>query len=136
MRIIGLDVGEKRVGVAVSDPLGKTAQPYETIEMDAGVFDRLRDLISELDAEELVIGLPLLLNGSEGDQALTVRAFAEEAREKLGIRVALQDERLTTRQAESVLSAGGLGSRERRSASDRVAAALILRSYLDGRAGE
>lgn len=136
MRVIGLDVGGKRLGVAVSDPLGKTAQPYDTLKMSPDVFDRLGELAVELGAVRLVVGLPLLLDGSEGAQASIAREFAREAEEKTGLPVVLQDERLSTREAESVLAGQGMAPGLKKEASDRLAAALILRRYLDGLPGE
>ena len=131
MILLGLDVGEKRIGVAVSDPLGKTAQPLATIERDENVSDRLSQLLKDTGAELLVVGLPLLMNGSEGEQARRVRAFAGSLADRLQLPIDFIDERLTTREAEDVLSRGGVKSPRRKEASDRIAAALILRSYMD-----
>lgn len=136
MRVVGLDVGEKRIGVAVSDPLGMTAQPFETIQRDEGVMERLGALFKELGAERLVVGLPLLMDGREGSQAGLVRQFVRKLEERFEIPVTVIDERLSTREASGVLKQGNLKGRERRGAADRVAAALILRAYLDGRPEE
>ena len=131
MRVIALDVGDRRIGVAASDPLGKTAQPLETLPHDDDIFDRLRKLAASLEAGLIVVGLPLLMDGSEGAQSASVREFARELEERLGLPLAFVDERLTTRQAEGMFSGEKMGRLERRSAADRVAAALILRTYLD-----
>lgn len=130
MRILGLDVGESRVGVAVSDPLGKTAQPLETLKRDERTLDRLDEIAEELEVTGVVAGLPLRMDGTEGAQAKLVREFAASMSERLGLPITFVDERLTTKQAESVLAGQKLGARQKREASDRIAAALILQTYL------
>jgi putative Holliday junction resolvase len=129
--LLGLDVGEKRIGVAVSDPLGTTAQPLETVRRDEYATRRIEKIVQETGATRLIVGLPLLMDGSEGAQAGLVREFAEALAETVGAPVEFVDERLTTREAEGVLSRSGAKSRLRKEASDRIAAALILRSYMD-----
>ena len=131
MRVIALDVGEKRIGVAASDPLGRTAQPLETIKRDERFVERLLELIAELGAERLVVGLPLSLDGTESSQAGAVRRFAEEIQARLNIPVTFVDERLSSREANSYIAEGGRRPGRERGATDRVAAALILRLYLD-----
>ncbi|MBU1672504.1 MAG: Holliday junction resolvase RuvX [Actinobacteria bacterium] len=131
-RLIGLDVGERRIGVALSDPLGHTAQPYITIENDEGAIPRIGELVSESGVGRVVVGLPLLLDGREGAQAARAREFASRLGEHLSLPVEMIDERLTTRQATSVISRSEGAGRKDRGATDRVAAALILQSYLDG----
>lgn len=131
MRVIALDVGEKRIGVAASDPLGRTAQPLETIKRDERFAERLEKLITELGAERLIVGLPLSMDGSEGAQAGAVRRFVKEIEGKLKIPVTFLDERLSSREANSLIAEGGRRPGRERGATDRVAAALILRAYLD-----
>ena len=131
MRVMALDVGQKRIGVAVSDPEGITAQPLATINRDGSELEVLRSLCEETGAQRLVVGLPLLMDGSEGEQARASRSFGELAGEYTGLPVAYQDERLTTREAEAVAAEARLPRRARRSASDRIAAALLLRAYLE-----
>ena len=132
MRIIALDVGERRIGVAASDPLGKTAQPLETIDRDDTSLERIRELVEELEAERIVVGLPLLLDGSEGAQSERSREFAAEVERSTGVPVSLVDERLTTRQAGAVVRQGRVARGDRKAVTDRVAAALILSTYLEG----
>lgn len=132
MRLIGLDVGESRIGVALSDPLGKTAQPLETITRDEESVRWLAGLVAETGAGTIVVGLPLLLDGREGRQAGLVRQFADELVRAVDVPVVFTDERLTTRQAEGVLATGKVKRGRKREATDRIAAALILRSYMDG----
>jgi putative Holliday junction resolvase len=131
LRIIGLDVGDARIGVAATDPIGATAQPIETIRRDELSVEHIRGLSEELGAERIVVGLPLLMDGREGAQAASVRGFAEELERSLGLPVSLVDERLTTKEADSVLRGSKLGGTEKKAASDRLAAALILRAYLE-----
>lgn len=130
MRIMGLDVGQARIGVAVTDPLGKIAQPLETIQRDGSELRRLSELISETGSEIIVIGLPLLMNGSEGRQADLVRDFAGELSDNITAEITFIDERLTTKQAEIVIRSTE-GKTGRTGESDRVAAALILMTYIN-----
>jgi putative Holliday junction resolvase len=132
VRVLGLDVGESRVGVAASDPMGTTAQPLETVKRDEKTLDRLREIAEELEADSFVIGLPVLMDGTEGAQARLVREFALSLEDSVGLPITFVDERLTTRLAESVLAGEPIGHREKKEAADRIAAALILRTYLDG----
>lgn len=132
MRLMGLDVGDSRVGIALSDPLGATAQPLRTVDRDDGTVASLAGLVKEFGVERIVAGLPLLMDGSEGQQAESVRRFVECLAGAVDVPVTLVDERLTTKEAEAVLSEGRARRGERRGASDRVAAALILRAYMDG----
>jgi putative Holliday junction resolvase len=134
-RIVALDPGTRRIGVAVSDPLGITAQPHGTLEASAPDLDeQLRALATEVGAELIVVGLPLGLNGTEGRAARDARVFALRVGEATGLPVELHDERLTTVTAERVLLEAGLRRERRRAARDRVAAAVLLQSYLDGTA--
>lgn len=132
MRIMGLDVGESRIGIALSDPLGKTAQPLDTIKRDDASIDRIEGLVREHVVQRVVAGLPLLMDGSEGAQARLVRRFTGKLAERLEVPVVMVDERLTTREAESVLAGGRSKRGAKRAASDRIAAAIILRAYMDG----
>ncbi|MDU4036198.1 MAG: Holliday junction resolvase RuvX, partial [Lactococcus lactis] len=106
-RILGLDVGTKTVGVSVSDLLGMTAQPVETIKIDSEAgelgFERLGVLIKEYKPEKVVLGLPKHMNGDEGIRAEASRDYGTKLANEFGLEVAYQDERLTTAQAEKVL---------------------------------
>ena len=133
-RIIGLDPGERRIGVAISDGLQLTAQPHGTLDATDPDLDRhLRDLAAEHDASEFVVGLPVGLNGREGPAAAAARAFADRVRAATGLPVVLYDERFSTVTAERVLVDAGMRRARRRDARDRVAAAVFLQAYLDGR---
>jgi putative Holliday junction resolvase len=135
MRRLGLDIGEKRVGVAVSDPSGTVATPLTVL--DAGRLARdpsqLMRLVDDYGAAELVVGLPLTMSGAEGPQAEAVRRCADALGQRLGIPVAYHDERLSSSAAERSMGETGARSRERRGSVDMVAATLVLQAYLDAR---
>jgi putative Holliday junction resolvase len=134
-RVLGLDVGEKTIGVAVSDPLGLTAQPVKTIRRSSQEADlaSLRELVALYTPERFVVGYPRSLSGEIGPQARFVETFVDRLA-VFGLPVDLVDERLTTRQATHVLIAGGLKRKERKAVIDQQAAVLILQSHLDRRA--
>jgi putative Holliday junction resolvase len=132
-RIMALDVGEKRVGVAVSDETGTLAVPKPPLIRRglAQDIDRIRDMAEGFSVERIVVGWPVGLSGQEGPQALAVRRFAEALARRLPWPVELVDERLSTQEAERVLIAGDVDRRRRRTLVDGLAAAVILRRYLD-----
>jgi putative Holliday junction resolvase len=134
-RILGLDVGSRTIGVAVSDPLGITAQGLETIRRKNKRADlsALHRIIRDYGVGEIVVGYPLRMHGGEGTQSAKVAEFAEELRRRFEIPVHLRDERLTTVQANRVLREAELSIEKRAKAVDRLAAILILQSYLDSR---
>lgn len=127
-RVLGVDYGTVRVGLAVSDPLGATAQPLEVVGSDevGTIVARAR----EYDVSEIVVGLPLRTNGTAGPEAEAARAFARRLEEETGIPVRLWDERLSSVEAERVM---GATARRRRGSVDKVAAAIVLQSYLESR---
>ena len=136
MRILGLDYGARTVGVAVSDPLGITAQPLETIWRKEEnklrrTLARLTELAAEYDAERFVLGLPKNMNNTLGERAEMTILFKEKLEKRTGLVVSLWDERLTTQQAEKILMEAGIRREDRKQHLDRMAAALILQSYLD-----
>lgn len=134
-RILGLDVGSRRIGVAVSDPLGITAQGVETLERKNKRydFDHLRRVIRDYDVREIVVGLPLRMSGAEGTQSEKMRAFAEDLRNRFGLPVHLWDERLTSAEANRFLRETDLSIEKRGKAVDRMAAVLILQSWMEQR---
>lgn len=133
VRILALDVGMRRIGLAVSDELGITAQGLATLQRKNMREDlaRLRALASELGVTRLLVGLPLHMAGGETRQAGYVREFAAKLESRLGLPVELWDERLTTVQAGRVLKESGISIEKRARAVDRLAAVLLLESYLD-----
>ena len=136
MRIMGLDVGSKTVGVAFSDPLGFTAQGVEIIKIDeeAGEFgfERLGELVKQYKVDKFVVGLPKNMNNTEGPRVEASKAYGDQIKELFNIPVDYQDERLTTVQAERMLVEQADVSRgKRKKVIDKLAAQLILQNYLD-----
>ena len=133
MRAIGLDIGEARIGVAVSDPRGTVASPVTVL--DARELHRdirsLARIVEDYGAEVVVVGLPLTLAGEEGPQAAGVRAEAERLGTALGLRVEYYDERLSSAEARRMMREAGVSEREQRGALDKVAAAIVLQGWLD-----
>ncbi|MBF8437597.1 Holliday junction resolvase RuvX [Halanaerobiaceae bacterium Z-7014] len=137
MRVLAIDYGQKRVGLAISDRLGITAQPYKTIinESREELIEELAEIIKKNDITEVVIGLPLHMNGTEGERAEKSRILATELEDALNISVFLQDERLSSAEVEKVMLAGDLSRAKRRAKRDKLAASIILRTYLANRKG-
>lgn len=134
MRIMGLDVGEKRIGVAISDPFGWTAVRMFVLEVDGqDAVRRLGELIREEDIEKVVIGLPRNMNGTDSEQTRKVREFAKALESMISIPMEMWDERLSTVAATKSLLEADLTRARRKKVVDGVAASLILQSYLDSR---
>lgn len=129
-RVLGLDHGSRRVGVAISDALRITAQPLEVVARATAVA-RIAGIVGEYGIEEIVVGLPTSLNGKEGPPAAAARGFGAEIASATGIEVRYVDERFTTVTAEKVMLQAGAKRRVRRDSLDKVAAAIILQSFLD-----
>lgn len=132
-RVLGVDAGERRVGLALSDETRTLASPLEVLVRAAGlapVLDTLIEVVQREGVTELVIGLPLNANGTEGRQARRARDFARVAERVVGLPVTLWDERLSTREAEAIVRAQG-GRTRSRTDIDAVAAAVILQDFLD-----
>ena len=130
---MALDPGTKRIGVALSDEMGWTAQPLETFErrsLDKDIA-HLQHLIDEHNVREVVMGLPIRLDGRIGPEAEQVQRFIQRLEQSLSVPVIPWDERLTTRSAEDLLIEANVSRRKRRGVVDRVAAAIILQSYLE-----
>lgn len=137
-RILCLDIGDKRIGVAVSDPLGMTAQGLDTIIRHHFKEDcrKIRAILEEYSVEKIVIGLPLNQEGQEGPQAKKIRYFVEGFEKELkqaGLEVKIEwwDESLSSREAEAILLEADLSRKKRRKVIDKMAAVLILQRYLD-----
>ena len=136
MRVLGLDYGSKTVGVAVSDMLGLTAQPLETIERKEEnklrqTLARLEAIVKEQNVGEIVLGNPKNMNNSLGERVRAVMDFKEKLEKRIGLKVILWDERLTTVAAERVLQESGVRREHRKEYIDRIAASFILQGYLD-----
>lgn len=134
-RILALDVGARRIGLAVSDPLGLTAQGLETLHRTNKRNDlaQLESLIGDYQVAEIVVGYPLKMSGHPGAQAEKVSALAEELRRRFGLPVHLWDERLSSAEANRVLRQSEISIRRRGQAVDRLAAVLILQNFLESR---
>jgi putative holliday junction resolvase len=130
-RILGVDLGRARIGVAVSDELGMLAHPVETIQAGADALKRIDQLVREKNAERVVVGLPRHMNGSVGIGAAEALAFAAKLRGLVPCEVITWDERLTTTAANRALRASGRKTRDSRAFVDQVAAQMILQGYLD-----
>lgn len=130
MRIMALDVGEKRIGVALSDPLGITAQGLTVLENSKDVMEKITDLCRRHQVGQLVVGLPRNMDNTLGPSAAAATAFSQKVAAATGLPVWLEDERLTTAAAERVMLAADASRRQRRQAVDKMAAVLILQSFL------
>jgi putative Holliday junction resolvase len=130
-RILGIDLGRARIGVAVSDELGMLAHPLETIPASKDAARRIAELVREKNAERVVVGLPRHMNGSAGEGATDALAFAKKLQTLLTCEVVMWDERLTTTAASRVLRDSGRRTRDSRQIIDQVAAQMILQGYLD-----
>jgi len=136
-RVLGLDVGSKRIGVAVSDPLGITAQGLATIQRQnkRRDFSQLESVICEYEVVEIIVGYPLRMSGAEGIQAEKMQRFAEELRQRFQKPVHLWDERLSSAQANRLLRETEMSIKRRGQVVDQMAAVLILQSWMDARGG-
>lgn len=136
MRTMGLDLGTKTIGVAISDALGMTAQPITTVRRTNLKADlqALKDLAAEREVTHVVIGMPFNMDGSEGPRADATRQFAATLEKQLGLTVELWDERLSTVSAQRVLLEADLSRERRKKVVDTVAAAIILQGWLEARA--
>lgn len=132
-KVMGIDYGDARIGIALSDLMQITANPYEVFE-NKGVDDcinHLCTLISNNMVSTVVFGLPINMDGTEGDRAKVTREVAEELAKKSSVKIVFQDERLTSVEADEILKASKLNWQERKKLIDKVSAALILESYLN-----
>lgn len=134
-RILALDLGDRRIGMAISDPLRHTASPLMTLERVSRERDmeRIRQVIAEQEVATIVVGMPLNMDGSRGSRARQARTFIDRIRGATRMPVFEWDERLTTVQAERTLIEGNMRRERRREVIDQVAAVIILQSYLDAR---
>jgi putative Holliday junction resolvase len=134
VRTLALDWGERRIGVAISDPTGLIAQPLETIPAHAGgrdALERIAELVRSHEVGEIVVGLPIHMNGRAGPEAEKARAFGERVRSRAGVAVEYLDERWTSVEAERALEESGVRASKRRGKVDPVAAAILLRTWLE-----
>jgi putative Holliday junction resolvase len=132
MRVLAIDLGTKKIGTAISDALGLTVRAVETIRRSSTERDiaRLKFLVEDLEAEAVVVGMPLRMDGTVGDAASAAMRFAEILHSRIGVPVFTQDERLTSYEAEQLMIERGFTRNERRARSDEFAAMIILQDYL------
>lgn len=130
--MLAVDLGTKNIGTAVSDSLGITVRPVETIRVSSfeRSLERLKVLVEELEVEGVVIGVPLRMDGTPGDASAKAERFAERLRARLSVPVYTQDERLTSYEAEQLMIERGFSREQRRARSDEFAAMIILQDYL------
>ncbi len=135
MRILGIDFGEKRIGLAVSDLLGLTAQGLETLRVQnrEQFLNDLSKICNEQNIREIVIGLPVNMNGSLGPKAQEILELVPAMEEKLHLPVKTWDERLTSRQAGRLMIEEGLSRKKQKETSDRLAATILLQNYLESK---
>jgi putative Holliday junction resolvase len=135
--VVALDYGRRRIGVAACDPLGITTAGVATLDGRdvVAVLDAVAAIVEEREAAAVVVGLPLNMDGSSGPMATAATKFAEAVRARVRVPVELMDERLTSFAADQVLREAGMSRKERAEKEDQVAAAIILRAYLDRRSG-
>ncbi|MGB9300237.1 MAG: Holliday junction resolvase RuvX [Anaerolineae bacterium] len=133
MRLMGLDIGDKRIGVALSDPDKMLARSLRVMRRRSQEADMhlIASLVEEHDVEKIIIGHPLRLNGRAGEQATRIESYAAELRAALGVPVVLWDESCSTQRAREAMIEAGRGRKERKARLDAVAAAVILQDYMD-----
>jgi putative Holliday junction resolvase len=136
MRVMGLDIGDKTIGIAISDELLLTAQSRPTLRRKSmkSDLDALRRVAVENDVQEIVVGQPLHMDGKPSAQSVKVERFSEELRKAVNLPIVFWDERLTSFEAEQHLEQMGMNWRKRRKQVDKIAAMIILQNYLDSRA--
>lgn len=137
-RLIGIDYGEKRIGLSMTDALQITAQLYDTLRVasEADAVEKIAEICAEQSVQGIVVGLPVTMRGSEGPMAEKVREFSRKLAEATGLPIALWDERLSSVQAERTLRELNKKPSEHRAEIDRMAATFILRNYLDSQRHE
>lgn len=132
-RVLCVDFGTVRIGLAVSDPLGSTAQPLEVVAAGETSVETIVDRAKAYEVTEIVVGLPVRTDGTTGPEAEAVQAFARRLEDAAGVPVRLWDERLSSVEAERVMRSAGVDARAQRGSVDKVAAAIVLQSYLESR---
>ncbi|MGE5328124.1 MAG: Holliday junction resolvase RuvX [Deltaproteobacteria bacterium] len=134
MRILGIDYGDSRIGVSVSDPFGWTAQGLETINASKGmqfVFKRLQEIMLEYKVEKIVVGFPINMNGTIGDRGIKTEKFINLLKEKFDVPVQKWDERLTTVAAQRLMNESNIKNKKKKGLIDTISSTYILQGYLD-----
>ena len=140
-RIMGLDYGSKTIGVAISDALGLTAQPLETIERSGEnklrrSLARIAEIVREKDIKKIVVGLPINMDGRSGERAALTLEFVEKLKLRVDIPIVMQDERLTTVEADEILDESGGKRQDRKQFIDPITAGIILKEYMEKENGK
>jgi len=130
-RVLGIDYGEKRIGVAISDKSKIFAQPLDFVFNNANVYENISKIVKEKEVELIIIGLPLKLNGEESETSVTVREFSHKLNNFLKVNTEFIDERLTTSYAEKLLISGDVKRKDRKKLIDSLSAQIFLQNYLD-----
>ncbi len=130
-RVLGIDYGTQRLGLALSDALRIAANPLEVLPADGAAVKRIAELVREREVDHVVVGLPIGLNGREGDAAARARRLAEAIAAEVDVEVEMSDERFTTKTAEEALLAANVRRADRKQVIDKVAAAVMLQQWLD-----
>ena len=130
-RVLGIDYGTQRLGLALSDALRIAANPLEVLPADGAAVKRIAELVREREVDHVVVGLPIGLNGREGDAAARARRLAGEIAAEVDVEVEMSDERFTTKTAEEALLAANVRRADRKQVIDKVAAAVMLQHWLD-----
>jgi putative Holliday junction resolvase len=133
MRLLGLDYGRKRIGLALTDPLGLTAQPMGFIEQSNRSLCEIAQKVSEYQVTEVIVGYPNSLNGTPGPMALEVERFAKALGERISCDIRFWDERFTSAEVENVLISADVTRKKRKESRDAMAAALLLQGYLESK---
>jgi putative Holliday junction resolvase len=133
MRIMALDVGERRIGIALSDKLNLTAQPFKVIERDNKEIQELKKIIEEKGIKKIVFGIPLNSRGGETEQSKKIREFAKKLNKEIPICIDFYDERFSTSEIEKILISARITRKKRKNLRDILSAVIILQSYLDRR---
>jgi len=138
---MGLDYGSKTIGVAISDALGLTAQPIETIERSGEnklrrSLARIAEIVREKDIKKIVVGLPINMDGRSGERAALTLEFVEKLKLRVEIPIVMQDERLTTVEADEILDESGVKKQDRKQFIDQIAAGIILKEYMEKENGK
>lgn len=131
MRIIGIDYGQKRIGLAMSDPLGITSQPLPFLPNDSKIFHTLEKMVRENQVQEIVVGLPITMKGTPSEMTTEVEKFASKLQEFVEIPIFLQDERLSTMESEKILISADVSRAKRKEVRDSMSASIILQDYLE-----
>lgn len=130
MRILGIDYGKAKIGVAISDELKLFAHPLQSINADNSI-NEIKEILEEYEVSEIVIGFPRTLKGMDGKMAENTKIFTEKLKKNVNARISIWDERLSTKQAENIMIKADVSRKKRKVKIDSLAAAIMLQSYLD-----